>query len=310
MTTLVINPLTITDLTDSTTGGAGVFDSLMRAHKAHLDDEYKAGRIKGADYATVYLGSLQSVLNGAIQFLLERDKTYLQAQLQAQQIVLAEKEIELKGEQVLLARAEVGIAEAKLVNLPKEGALLDAQAALAMKQVDIADEEVAIKQAQVLVAQAEVGIAEAKLVNIPKEGLVLDAQAAKLTQDTANALTENAVLVATECKLRADFDHISEQTLKSAAEKELLNQKKVTEMAQVTSTGIDADSVIGRQKSLYQAQTDGYKRDSEQKAADLMMKSWATRRTTDAAVVADVTNKLSDTHVGRAIEKMLLGINA
>ena len=224
--------------------------------------------------------------------------------------MLAEKEIELKSEQVLLARAEVGIAEAKLVNLPKEGALLDAQAALAMKQVDIADEEVAIKQAQVLVAQAEVGIAQAKLVNIPKEGLVLDAQAAKLTQDTANALTENAVLVATECKLRAEFDHISEQTLKSAAEKELLNQKKVTEMAQVTSTGIDADSVIGRQKSLYQAQTKGYERDAEQRTADLMMKSWATRRTTDAAVVADGVNKLSDSHVGRAIEKMLLGINA
>ena len=87
-------------------------------------------------------------------------------------------------------------------------------------------------------------------------------------------------------------------------------QKVITERAQVQAIGVDADSVIGKQKSLYQAQTDGFKRDAEQKAAKLMVDSWNIRRTTDEATVADQTNMLADSVVGRAVAKMLAGVGA
>lgn len=315
--TITYTPITLAQLTTATTDGTGVFDVLMTATKAHLEQEFLKGRIKGTEYATVYLGSLQSVMNAALQFTLEREKQNLEAQLRAKEIELAGQEIALKQEQVLVARAEVGIAEAKLVNIPKEGDLLDAQVAQTYKQVSIADQEIAIKEQQVLVAQAEVGIAEAKLANIPKEGAVLDAQASEIAQrtllvrqQTTNAITENAVLVGQECKLRAEFDMIREQVLKSASETALLNQKIVTERAQTTAIGVDADSVIGRQKTLYGAQAEGFQRDAEQKAADLMIKSWATRRTTDEGTVADNVNMLNDTAIGRAVNKLLSGVGA
>ena len=68
--------------------------------------------------------------------------------------------------------------------------------------------------------------------------------------------------------------------------------------------------MIGKQKALYGAQTDGVKRDAEQKAAKLLADTWSVRRTTDEATVADATNKLNDATVGRAIEKLLSGIGA
>lgn len=214
-----VTPITVAALTTATLDGAGVFDTLMRANKEHLEAEFKAGRIKGADYANVYLGSLQSVLAASVQFLLERDKSTLQAEK---------------------TKAEI--------------ALLD--------------------------------------------------------QQLLNAVTENTVLVAQECKLRAEYDATLEQKLRTAAETSLLNQKILTERAQTQAVGVDDNSVVGRQKKLYEAQTSGFTRDAEQKAADLLIKTWATRRTTDEATQANATNMLDDTAVGRAVTKLLNGIQA
>lgn len=142
------------------------------------------------------------------------------------------------------------------------------------------------------------------------EAAMVAAQIALLEQQRLNAIAEHDVLLAQKCKLDAEYDVLLEQKLKSAAENQLLVQKVITERAQVQAIGVDADSVIGKQKALYQAQTDGFKRDAEQKAAKLMVDSWNIRRTTDEATVADQTNMLADTVVGRAVSKMLEGVGA
>ena len=142
------------------------------------------------------------------------------------------------------------------------------------------------------------------------EAAMVAAQIALLEQQRLNAIAEYDVLLAQKCKLDAEYDVLMEQKLKSAAENQLLVQKVITERAQVQAIGVDADSVIGKQKSLYQAQTDGFKRDAEQKAAKLMVDSWNIRRTTDEATVADQTNMLADSVVGRAVTKMLAGVGA
>lgn len=95
---------------------------------------------------------------------------------------------------------------------------------------------------------------------------------------------------------------------KTTSEIDLLNQKKATELAQVTATGVDVDSVIGRQKGLYLAQTNGFQRNAEQGVAKVMTDTWSVRRTTDEGVPADATNHLQDSDVGRAITKMLTGM--
>lgn len=136
---------------------------------------------------------------------------------------------------------------------------------------------------------AEIDLLNEQITNAQKEGLVLDGQ---------------------KCKLDAEFDVLSETKLKVIAETALLSQKKVTEEAQTSSVAVVADSVIGKQKALYQAQTDGYARDAEQKATKIMVDSWNVRRTTDDATIADSTNKLGDTHIGQAVQKLLDGINA
>lgn len=232
--------IAVADLTQATLQGTGVFDVLMRANKAHLEAEFNKNRIKGAEYATVYLGSLTQVMQTALQFLLTKEKTDLEAQLLAKQILLAQKQIDK--------------ASAELIQIA----------------------------------------AQTELIN----------------QQKANAIIEGTVLVAQECKLRGEFDLIMGNVLKAAQETALLTQKVATERAQTTALGVDDNSVLGKQKILYQAQTDGFKRDAEQKAAKLMVDTWNVRRTTDEGTVADSVNSLNDVAVGRAVTKLLAGVQA
>jgi hypothetical protein len=211
--------ITNADLTTKTVDGSGVFDVLMQAAAAHLDSEFNKNRIKGGEYAEVYLGAMTQVLQTATQFLLTKQKADLEAQLLVKQIALAE-------------------------------------------------------------------------------------------QQRINAVTENTVLVAQECKLRAEYDLTIANISRTNQEIALLTQKTASERAQTLALGVDDDSILGRQKALYLAQSDGFKRDAEQKATKIMVDSWNVRRTTDEGTVADGTNMLNDQAVGRAVTKLLAGVSA
>lgn len=212
--------ITVSDLTSGALNGTGVFDELMRSIKTHLSEEYSNNRIRGAEYATVYLGAMQSVMDRALEFLLQQQKVDLEAQLLQAQITLVD-------------------------------------------------------------------------------------------QQAANAILEGTVLEATECKLRAEFDLLMEQKLKAISETALLNQKKVTEQAQTSGTGIDTGSVLGKQIALYTAQADGFKRDAEQKAAKIMVDTFNVRMTTDPdGTLFDGNNHLSDADIGDVITRLKAGVGA
>ncbi len=69
-----VSELTDGNLTNNTWTGLGVFDKLMFAVNENIRGEYNQGRLQGSDYATVYLGSMQTVIAQSIQFL-QNDKT-------------------------------------------------------------------------------------------------------------------------------------------------------------------------------------------------------------------------------------------
>jgi hypothetical protein len=301
--------ITVADLTQTTFEGTGVFDVLMRANKTHLDGEYLKNRIKGPEYSTVYLGALQSVMQTSLSFLFQRDKSNLELQILEQQILLAQVA-------VTKSNAELAILQANLAKIPLELAQITAQTNLVTQQTANATAELAIIQANALKVPAEIAQMGAQTsliaqqeINAVSQELQIDAQTAIVTQQTANEVIQGTVLSAQLCKLQAEFDLIESQTLKSGSENTLLVQKVATEKAQTTSLGVDEDSILGRQKSLYSAQTDGYKRNSEEKAAQMLLDTWKVRRTTDeTGTLASATNKLDDATIGLVVGKVLTGI--
>lgn len=191
-------PIVIGDLTDGDIDGSGTFDLMMKSVKSHLQEEYNTGRIKGSDYATVYLGAIQTTMDRALSYVMTHDE----------------------------------------------------------------------EDAKIRVADA------------------------------------------TQCKLDAEFDVLVLQAVKVTAETNLLNQRKITEVAQTNGTAVTSDSLLGKQIALFQKQADGFTRDAEQKAAAIMADTWNIRRTTDEGTVWDEVNHFQDSDVGRVIIKMIDGIGA
>jgi hypothetical protein len=73
--------ISVSDITSSTTStiGTGSFDILMESVNNQILKQWEQGRLSGADYAAVYLGALQAVLEQSVKFALSKESAGLQA---------------------------------------------------------------------------------------------------------------------------------------------------------------------------------------------------------------------------------------
>lgn len=212
-----------------------------------------------------------------------------------------DSQVALAAQQQLNLVAELAIIQANALKVPAEIAQITAQTGLIGQQkLNLIAEGLNIpKQGQMV---------DAQIIKLAKDSLLTDAQILLLTQQKLNAVIEGDVLTANKCKLQAEFDLLILSKDKTVQETALLTWKTNTEKGQTIQLGVDADSVLGKQKALYAAQTAGFQRDAEQKAAKIMVDTWNVRRTTDEATIAGGTNRLGDADVGNAVGKMLAGV--
>lgn len=131
-----------------------------------------------------------------------------------------------------------------------------------------------------------------------------------LTKD--QAALQAATLAAQYEKIALEKEFIQSQILTDAAQRALINQKTVTEVAQTqdtpmsnTSTGYSG--VVGKQNALYAAQTTGFTRDAEQKAAKLALDILATQLSTDDSMTVANTN-MHPAAIGALVQKLATGI--
>ncbi len=70
--------------TNNVITGTGVFDDLMESVTAHLEAQFQLGRITGTDFATVYLGAIQSALQASVSYAIGQEKTNAEVALLTQ----------------------------------------------------------------------------------------------------------------------------------------------------------------------------------------------------------------------------------
>lgn len=271
--------ITLDKLTEGTVEGTGVFDVMMQATKAHLEEEFHKGRIRGTEYAQVYLGSLTAVAQQATAFLLGQQT--------------ADKQAELLDAQ---RRSE----ELRLQNLVLEQDKLEAEILILNQQHNKLAEEVklteqqtanAFTQGEILVEQrdkttAETGLLGVQKTNAEKETVILTNQAGKLTAETG-ILNKQSLKLDHEITL-TENQSINEanraavvlaQADKMLSEKALLDQKKHTETAQIRTNvdGVEITGILGAQKKLYEAQKAGFEHDAYQKTAKMYLDTYNVR---------------------------------
>lgn len=155
---------------------------------------------------------------------------------------------------------------------------------------------------------ADIAAQEAQTTNTTnKVTAEIEALGIQSANDTTK--TQNDTTRATNDTNRA-IGELAALENKTTAEVSLLNQKRETELAQVSDvvgSGTVA-GVIGKQKGLFQKQTDGFDRDAEQKLAKIMVDTWSVR--TSITGEADVTaTGFNDADIASVLQKAKTGIN-
>lgn len=150
-------PLSVGLLTERKVDGEGCFDQIMTAVKAHLKEEYEAGRITGAEYAKTYIALMQAALQFAVQYLLGKDSAYYSA-LDTQAKALASN-LDAYTAKVKLAIAQ---SQANLVKAQYAGEVIklgatEKQTDMTVAQTGLveAQREVQIQQKDLLKEQTE-----------------------------------------------------------------------------------------------------------------------------------------------------------
>lgn len=226
-TVVLDKPLEIDELTQATLEGTGVFDVMMRSVKGHLEGEFKANRIRGADYANVYLGSLTAVLGQASAYALSRVRLGLelqQMQIQVDQlranlekhpyeIALLQGQAQAQDAQTALATKQLEQLTEEIKKIPVEVTLLNSQVNQAKGQLALTEAQTAQvvaenlrapKQLELLTAQVSGAVAQ---TNVTTEQLKqITADVARTTQETANLVVQGTNLTAQVAQTKAQTD--------------------------------------------------------------------------------------------------------
>ena len=136
--------------------GTGVFDIIMKAANENIKIQSQTSRITGAEYAEVYLGTMQSAIAEAMKFLLNKDQIIKDLEFKQAQIESVEvdtlikqeqhtKDLEVKSQQILSMQNDDDI---KLAQSTKDLELKDKDLEAKQVQIEATESDILIKQEQ------------------------------------------------------------------------------------------------------------------------------------------------------------------
>lgn len=226
------------------------------------------------------------------------------------QIRKMSQEILLMEGQVLKMEQEIEVMKGEVSMIPGKLKLINAQADKAIEEVFLIKGQVEKMQSEILVMEQQVLESEQKVLSMKA---AVWAERAK-TESTCKIFAADYAPVCTNPDDKVT-GLVGMQITKSEHEGDLLQQKTLTEEAQTKNRigegtdAYDVSGVIGKQKSLYQKQTDGFDRDAEQKLSKILVDTWNVRRTNDDQLPTGGTG-LEDDQINNVLDIAKVGIGA
>jgi hypothetical protein len=273
----------------------------METVNAHLAAQFSLGRLTGADYATVYLGAVQSSMQQSVAFILGKQQADKQADLIDKQI-LTEVKKTLDVTSTTTVRdaqsvKDIAVKTAQITSMGKEDIVKDKQALDITSQTSVRNtqstKDALLKDEQIIETQEKVDLIQSQDLDVQAKTVIAT------TQSTKDALLKTAqTTVATNSaatELKKALDVVSQTSVRNAqsakdaalkdaqkdkavSEKGVLDQKKITEFAQTQKSTLvtpDTNSIMGRQASLYAEQAKGFKWNADQKYLKTVLDAWA-----------------------------------
>ena len=297
----------ISELTSGKLGGNGTFDIIMGALNAHIEHQFKLGRIRGTDYANTYIQAMQMALQQASSYAIAKAKLPLELQqLEAQNHKIA---------------TDIAV-------MTKQGALYDAQTLQTMAQTGQTKQ-----QTDLIKEQTRKEVYETDFV-LPKQLQQTDAQIAQLTKDTQLKEYELVHIkplelenARTEVKIKEQQIEVSKADLaikqqqlelakyqftyqapsevaKTKSEADYYKYRAINEQAQTDPSVVREGSTTALNNALIKEQSRQFMRSAQQGFLSEMIGSWKVRYNADPDAVGngvDDDNKLNDVYIGKVL---------
>ena len=269
--------ITINDLTTRVIGGAGVFDSLMDAFKAHLREEMDKNRITGAEYSKAYIALSESAMSQSVAFLLGKDQAFWQAQTAQFQAITARVEMESSKIRAAAIQLEA----------------LNTKANFALTKMKIASEEIGICTAKYNLDN----IMPEQLAKLELEKAGQDLENSTLSFTLTSTLPKQLEMLTTQLAGQVIGNSTATYNLSTTLPQQLallegqeamIKEQTESQRAQTSETRTDGQAVrgvLGKQKDLYTQQITSYQRDAEVKAGKLFTDAWITMKSIDEGLL-------------------------
>lgn len=265
----------IDELTEGVVGGTGVFDKLMASLTEHLMVEFKAQRIRGTDYANVYMQLVGQTLSQAIQYTGAKAKLPLELQALEAQIQKTTAETALTVKQASLVEVQATKEAAEIELVEREIALKEQQLDINLKELELKSAQFELAKAQILSTRQDVLLKKAQLEIANKELAIKEYEL--------------------KYKTPAEVDSINAQTA-------LYKQKTITEKAETKGDVAEQGSAKYANIKVLEAQAKGFDTDARQKLLKLLLDTWATRNNADPdGNGANADNELWDKNIGQVV---------
>lgn len=244
--------VSLDQITEGKYDGEGVFDTLMRTVSTQLERQFIANRLTGNDIASVMSSVIPGVLEQSIVYTLTRCKTDI--------------EIEILRQQAIEAKWKAKIAEVEhdanillLSKIRAEIALIKQQTVTELANVDPS----AVKPKSVI---------DTQIKNTEQQTKVAAKQELLVQQQTETELANiDPANVKTNSMIDTQIKNTKQQTELVSQQEKLVKQQTTTELANVDPTAIlGEESMLGIQRLVQQRQADGFLRDAEQKAVNML----------------------------------------
>lgn len=302
------------DLADLTVEpeGDGSFDVIMESMKAHLGVEFDDNRITGEEYTKAYIALTTAALTTGMQFLLQKDSTFLQNKLLQMQARAAEY-------QAVAAAAQMEEQKQRAVMAQFDA--LNSRANFALTKMKLAEAEVSYKRVEkeieLVDKRLDQVIAETNMIDyrrqdiLPEEkrqltyqtDFVLPAQVKKTDYETDNIMPQQKANLEKDASIK---DYQLSNTL--VQQFKLLQEQTEVQFAQTQDTRIDGTTsvkgAIGKQKDLYSQQIDSYKKDARYKVGKMYLDAWITQKSLDEGLFAP--DQLNNTNVNEVLANLRL----
>lgn len=233
-----VDQLDVKELTTKAINGTGVFDVLMATNALYIQEEYAKNRIRGPEYAQVYIGALQATLAASVDYLHRSKMLGIEISNQEKQGELTDAQIQLVLAQARQVSTEVD------VKLPVEVLSIQASTSLTETQKSKLIEELALVPLQGNLLTAQTGQVGAETLLTNKQTDRVNAELAKipveielLTKQVTNAASQNLLIA-------AQITSTELQNTKVPKEIAILEKQLLQSDAQIALTTAQQDQIV------------------------------------------------------------------